>query len=199
MQAFDDLRLTRLFQRLNGLDNAGQPLHFRQSDHGEYVLPPVPMSDPTNLSTSVSPFLKHVAAYSQGILGIARGLWRNALRTGIPEAEARDKVLQGSSSDTGNTIWVLPWDNLTFPTIPDKRTPGHTHVLHAVLLHGTLPYNLMAELLPYSSGEILSILMSLKDARLMNASQEGVWSVTPDGYPAVRQFLHGEGYMTDSF
>jgi hypothetical protein len=57
----------------------------------------------------------------------------------------------------------------------------------------------LTELLLSSSSEIIYALMELRNANLVQQLPEGTWCVTSQGYPIVRQFLHGEGYVTDQF
>jgi len=54
------------------------------------------------------------------------------------------------------------------------------------------------EILPFSPNVITRTALVLKDAGLIEEHQ-GLWNVSPAGYPIVRQYLNGEGYLTDQF
>jgi predicted transcriptional regulator len=70
--------------------------------------------------------------------------------------------------------------------------------LHNLLLHNGLSQAILSEILPFSPHVITSTARVLKDAGLVEKNQ-GLWNVSPSGYPIVRQYLNGEGYLTDSF
>lgn len=201
IRAFDHECLLHLFPRLIARNATERPLLFRQSDHGDYVLPSPPeITNQTESQVGVSHFLKYLAAYSRGIPEIARAVWRSALHIQRTDTDAAGKIAPDEASSSGaETIWVLPWESLKFPAIPEGVTCVHALVLHALLLHGALAYDLLTELLPCSSGEVIHALIGLKEAGLVEQSPENNWRVTSPGYPVVRQFLHGEGYLTDQF
>ena len=70
-------------------------------------------------------------------------------------------------------------------------------VLHTLLIHGGLWSRILPELLPLSPMEILEHLYLLEASGLVESDQR-FWRVTPAGYPAVRQVLQSEGYLTDA-
>ncbi|HRX71876.1 MAG: hypothetical protein KDJ22_10525 [Candidatus Competibacteraceae bacterium] len=79
MQAFDQERLSLYLQGL--AEGAEKPLlAFRQAHSGKYVLPP-PVESPDEAAMVDRDFLNRLAAYSRGIPGIARTVWRASLRT----------------------------------------------------------------------------------------------------------------------
>ena len=65
------------------------------------------------------------------------------------------------------------------------------------MLHGGLWERLVQEILPFAPMESLEFLYLLEAAGLVELDQ-GFWRVTPAGYPAVRQELQSEGYLTDA-
>jgi len=70
--------------------------------------------------------------------------------------------------------------------------------LHSLLLHNGLSQAVLVEILPFSPNVITRTALVLKDAGLIEEHQ-GLWNVSPAGYPIVRQYLNGEGYLTDQF
>ncbi|MBN1932077.1 MAG: hypothetical protein JW786_10770 [Desulfobacterales bacterium] len=196
-EAFDDHKLCRWFYQLAS-GRFRKPIHFRQTDKGEFVLPcePEPV-EPDKAGTKTSAFINQLAAYSRGIPGIALCLWRKALRK-EPDKTVTDKTLSETPSDIKTTIWVLPWNKLEHPTLPCPISPESSIFLHSLLLHNGLSQSILAEILPFSSNLITRILLVLKDAGLIEEN-DGLWKVSPSGYPIVRSYLNGEGYLTDQF
>lgn len=193
LQAFDQARLAQCFRTIAGSAGGGQLL-FRQADNGSHVLSP---PDAEGDSTVRSNFLQLLAAHSRGILGIAWAIWRASLRTepgqvlaGEAEGEAREM--------SHRTIWIAPWNQLDHPSLPAGAGRNEAFVLHALLLHNGLPLQVVQQLLPLSPSQIVETLFRLEEAGLV-AQYDEVWQVTPPGYPAVRQFLHSNGYLVDQF
>lgn len=96
------------------------------------------------------------------------------------------------------TIWVLPWNKLDHPVLPSPISPESSILLHNLLLHNGLSQRVLAEILPLPPNVITRTALVLKNARLIEEDQ-GLWKVSPAGYPIVRQYLNGEGYLTDQF
>jgi hypothetical protein len=184
---------------------------FRQSDNGKFILPPaldgtaaLPDQDQPEPAASPNPsnFLKYLAAYSRGIPGVAWALWRRSLYLAM-EQEADEKQgghNNGHPEATGDmkTIWVKPWHQLTWPSIPNlPERPQLLLVLHAVILHGGLWGGIVQEVLPFAPMQVLDYLHLLEASGLVESDQ-GFWRVPPTAYPAVRQALQSEGYLTDA-
>jgi hypothetical protein len=184
---------------------------FRQSDNGRFILPPAPggktelpdrdQPEPAG-SPNLSNFLKYLAAYSRGIPGIAWAVWRHSLYVAMmQEAEEKEAAAGGEPSAApmaGKTIWVKPWPQIDRPTVPNlPERPQFLMVLHALMLHGGIKERLLPEVLPLAPMEIIEYLYLLQNAGLVETDQ-GFWRVTPQGYPAVRQELQSEGYLTDA-
>ncbi|MDO9531229.1 MAG: hypothetical protein Q7O12_03750 [Deltaproteobacteria bacterium] len=188
---------------------------FRQSDNGKFILPlasggetELPDQDqpePT-ASPNLSKFLKYLAAYSRGIPGIAWAVWRHSLYVAMLQ-EAEEKEAEKRAEEGGEppavpgvdkTIWVKPWHQIARPTVPSLPERAQLlMVLHALMLHGGLKERLFPKVLPMAPMEIIEYLYLLQNAGLVK-SEQGFWRVTPEGYPAVRQELQSEGYLTDA-
>ena len=206
LEAFDQERLKRWFQQLAsawGKDN----FVFRQLDSGKYVLPPGTRDEVSGdwsqgADAGDSSFLKNVAAYSRGIPGVAWAVWRHSfgfVDTTAKDGEEKDQGVPASEViNPTHPILVTPWSQLNLPGFPFKRiSPGLLMVLHTLLIHGGLWSRILPELLPLSPIEILENLYLLEASGLLKSDQ-GFWRVTPAGYPAVRQVLQNEGYLTDA-
>ncbi len=181
LQAFDSERLARWFRALAGKEGGPAP-RFRQSDSGEEVAPsPQAGAD----ATDTSPFLRHLAAYSRGLPGVAWALWRRSLLH-APDTPA----------DSERIVGVRPWGRLELPALPSGSGRDEAFILHALLLHGGLPDELLKRLLPLAPHAVRQLLHRLRDAGLVE-HDGAVWRVAPSGYPVARQFLHASGYLTD--
>ncbi len=191
LQAFDETRLARHFRKL--VDASGdRPLRFLQSDDGRNVLPP-----PGNEETSgeSSNFLQLLAAHSRGICGIAKAIWRANLKT-EPDEKLTGEDDSAVCSLASQTVWVVPWLQIAHPRLPSGAGRDEAFVLHTLLLHNGLPLELMQRLLPLSPSQIMGTLIRLEESGLA-AQDESLWQVTPQGYPAVRQFLQAGDYLVD--
>ena len=195
LQAFDSERLKAYFQVL-AISSVFGPLRFRASDSGEDILPPTGDSDEQDPVTT-SPFLKRLAAHSRGILGVAWAYWRNSLCAEPDETQASDSHA-GTTKDLlpQNIIWLR--SGLQEPTIPVGTNPYDAFVLHCLLLHKSLPVDLLVDLLPLPRSAVTATLHLLTSAGLVE-EHNNAWQVSARGYPVVRQFLKNNGYMVDLF
>ena len=80
-------------------------------------------------------------------------------------------------------------------TLPRREM---TMVLHTLLLHGGLSTEILPQLLPLSTNEIMQTMVTLQSAGLVDAGDD-CWRVSALGYPVVRQVLKEDGYLIDSF
>jgi hypothetical protein len=200
LQAFDHLRLQHWLRALAQGSSAG-PWVFRHTDSGRFVLPPDAEPTPPHAAlpratADVSDFVTHVAAYSRGIPGVAWAVWRQSLRLASADGNG-DKVHQVAEDDHRPTIWVKPWSQLNLPGVPASLPPHELFVLHTVLLHETLPADLLPHLLPFSAAEVLRYVQHLRAVGLLEAVH-GRWRVPALVYPAVRSRLQREGYIVDA-
>lgn len=189
-QPFDDQRLSRWFYQL-ALTGYKKPVAFCHTHNGEPVFPA------DGEGNQPGAFMNQLAAHSFGIPGIALSLWRKALRQ-EPDRDAAEQAPVDSSHKLETTLWVLPWDKLTHPSLPSPVSPEASIILHTLLLHNGLNQEVLAEILPFPTHGVTRTVWALKDAGLVE-KDKGLWNVSPGGYPIVRRYLDGEGYLTDSF
>ncbi len=189
-QPFDDQRLSRWFYQL-ALAGCNRPVAFCHTHNGEPVFPA------EGEGNQAGAFMNQLAAHSFGIPGIALSLWRKALRR-EPDRDAAEQASVDSSQSLETTLWVLPWDKLTPPSLPSPISSEASIILHTLLLHNGLDQGVLAEILPFPIHGVTRAVWALKDAGLVE-KDNGLWNVSPAGYPVVRRYLHGEGYLTDSF
>ena len=218
LEAFDEESLKIWFQRLAAA--SGEDFVFRQLDSGKYVLPPAAGDKVSgdlsqgNFAEDGS-FLKHVAAFSRGIPGVAWAVWRHSFGfISTTEKDGEESQQEAPAVETGeesgqeapraedvkpaHPILVTPWSKIDLPGFPFHRVSlGLLMVLHTLLIHGGLWSRIFPELLPLSPMEILENLYLLEASGLVESDQS-FWRVTATGYPPVRQVLQSEGYLTDA-
>ncbi len=193
LQAFDSARLIRSLPCL-ARSATDRPLRFRQSNTGQDVVPPPPSADAT---APMNDFLRFLAAYSRGSLGIAHAIWRASLRT-EPDVSLMEEPGNDEEHPASQTIWVTAWEHLTFPAVPTDTGFAVALVLHALLLHNGVPVDVLCQIMPLSPDQMLHTLFRLEQAGLVTGA-DGTCRVTPMGYPVVRAFLQAHDYPVDSF
>lgn len=208
LQALDPQRLQLWFQSLAN-SSKQRNFIFRQTDNGNLVLP---LPERTNHSDQendkrkqktddagskeTTDFLAYLAGYSRGIPGVCWSIWRYCLRS-AKEEDLDDKANKLATSDSGHTMWLKPWSQTDLPTMRNATSQRHIFVLHNILLHGSMTSNLIADLLPFAVSEVSEALEQLRAAHMLE-EKDGIWCISPIGYPAVRQFLKGEEYLLDN-
>lgn len=193
LQAFPQARLAEMFRNMAESASSG-PIAFCQADNGQYVLAPPDTEDEPAES---SDFLHLLAAHSRGILEVARAVWRDSLRA-EPEDLAEEGIQDQERKLLQQTIWVTPWEKLSQPSLPPNAGRDEAIVLHTLLLHNGLPFELLPHLLPLSSSQAMETLFRLEECGLV-AQQNAEWRVSTLGYPPVRRFLQTSGYLADQF
>ncbi len=184
-----------------------EPRHltFRQANNGRPILAPADRADAKSSQddeksakdTKDQEFLVHLAALSRGNPGVGWAIWRESLLVRSDEDEEVDAKAQAEAdADRGYTMWVRTWAKVELPKLPTGTGREAAFVLHALLLHNGLPSNLLPALLPLDRAEVVHILQTLRSARLV-VNPGDHWYVSPAGYPAVRSFLDGEGFLID--
>jgi hypothetical protein len=193
LQACDKARLADHFQRLAN-PSGDRQLLFHQSDNGRHVLP---LPDAEEASDKTSNFLQLLAAHSRGVFGVAWAVWRASLRTEPDENKAEENDI-AERKISHQTVWVIPWSQLTPPELPSGAGRDEAFVLHTLLLHNGLPLELLQKLLPLSPNHVMETLFRLDESGIV-VQDNSIWQVTAQGYPAVRQFLKADGYLVDQF
>ena len=193
LQACNTLDLAGHFQRLADPTGNRQIL-FRQSDNGLPILPPFNSGDTPK---GTSNFLQFLATRSRGIFGVAWAAWRASLRT-EPEAQIAENDESTEPNTAQQTVWVIPWTQLSFPELSSTAGRDEAFVLHSLLVHNGVDSKLLPTVLPLSPHQIQETLSRLQERGLV-VLEETMWQVTALGYPAVRQFLHARGYLVDQF
>jgi len=195
VQAFDSDKLAQHFQNL--ADQA-KPRHFafRQADDGSYIIPlPEPITEQAAPQSNDNPFLRHLAAHSRGIPGVARAIWRDNLRT------EPDKALNtaNKNQDYERTIWVAAWEAIQHPKLPNDTDPNNLFILHSLLLQGGLNTDALRLILTsIPPHQITATLLRLERSDIITHKQ-GRWQVTPQAYPVVRSFLATHNMLLDDF
>jgi hypothetical protein len=200
LEAFNQEKLDRW---LAGLASRApeEAFVFRQTDNGNLVLHPAaaaPGGGEESKNAKITNFLQHLAAFSRGIPGVAHTIWRYSLR--IAQTKENQEKPQEVADDDGRhrTIWVEPLSQLNLPS-PSKlgSRDRELFILHTLLLHGGLSSRVLADILPFSESQIISLLQALRVAGIVVSDQD-TWRVAASAYPASRQFLQYEGYLVDA-
>lgn len=141
-------------------------------------------------------FFETLAAYSLGNPGVARAVWRKLLRVAAEES-GRDADA-GASEGEERTIWVSPLSEQDLPGLPPTRARSQFFVLHTILLHGSLPPEVLREVLSISTIDVLETLHHLHHSGLLEIDMDLLeWKIASAGYPAIRRELDRAGYLAD--
>lgn len=193
LQSFDEKKLTTHLRMVAHVSGTRQLL-FRQSDNGKYVLP---LEDVDAVPGETSSFLQILGAHSRGIIGLALEILRGSLLTepseNLPE---EDQIKEPGLPH--QTVWVIPWNQIEFPSLPGDAGIDEAFVLHTLLVHNGLSLELLTLLLPLSSHQTRETLYRLEERGVVVVVQN-VWRVSALGYMAVRHFLHNNSYLVDQF
>lgn len=205
LQGFDSGRLQQWFQSLVA-DPEQANFKFLQANSEKSVLTlgdhrAAPESNAqrqhqtTNntRSNGVTDFLDYVAGHSRGNLGVAWQIWRHSLQ--LAETEEKHKT---DAQNVAQVLWVKPWSQINLPLCPAQLAQSDLFVLHALLLHGSLPTEFFPQVSPSTTMEIMHSLHMLHARGILEEAHEQ-WQVSPLGYPAVHQILASEGYLIDQF
>ena len=192
LQAFDEFQLAAHFQPSSG-DSNDNPLLFRLSDNGHYVLPPPGQNEK---SYEHSKFLQILAAHSRGVFGVAQAIWRTSMQTEPDEKLTEEEEQNKDGSIPHRTVWIIPWNQLKLPVVPASIGRDEAFILHTLLLHNGLPLDVLKLL--FSPRQVMENIYCLEQEGLVGP-KDTVWQVTAEGYPAARQFLQNNGYLVDQF
>ena len=128
-------------------------------------------------------------------MAIAWAVWRSSLRT-EPDEIVAEETESRNLEVPHHTIWVTPWSEITYPSLPDEAGIDEAFVLLTLPLHNSLSSELVRQLLPLSQNQVMEILYRLEESRLL-AQHDSLWQVLPQGYPAVRQFLKSNDFLVN--
>jgi len=209
LQALDGLLLPRWFHSLVK-SSEKCCLVFRQSDNGDSIFSVKGGHKKTDQEIhseektgdvpeihEAPDFMKKIAARGRGIPLVCWAIWRNSLQIAGEKAIDMD-ALKAAAGDKGITIWVRPLDKIELPEVPPDITRCESFILHVLLLHASLPDNMIRLLLPFPPDEIARGMNHLELHGLIKL-EEGARRVSLSGYPAIRQHLYNEGYLVDEF
>jgi hypothetical protein len=168
---------------------------FRQTDSGNFVLPPGGGVESEETAV-VTDYVRHLAAFSRGIPGVAWAIWRYSLQYETDDA-VEVKAKETAEQDRRLTMWVKTWSQLGLPELPRPVTQPQLFVLHALLLHAGLTMKGLAEVLPLSATEVTESIHRLGPAGLIETVDDKI-QVNAISYPIVRKVLSLEGYLVDA-
>ncbi|WP_228743697.1 hypothetical protein [Marinobacter adhaerens] len=171
----------------------------RMADDGLWVLPMTEGND--GKKRKHSGFLRDLASVARGNPGVALAIWRRALRD-RPEEEAGTEESGPGSSDGGSVTraWVIPFDQLGLPAVPQSQGDNIGLLLHALLLHDGLDASHLQLVTGVAEHEAGFVLARLARADLIEQqSSGGRWQVTAQGYPSIRRHLQSWGFPVDTF
>lgn len=171
----------------------------RMADDGLYVLPTADMVD--GKKRKHSGFLRDLASVSRGNPGVALAIWQQSLRA-QPEDRAETENIKEPPAEGGGCArcWVVPFDQLSLPVVPQIQGDSIGLVLHALLLHDGLDASMLGLVTGIREPELGFVLARLARSDLIEQTEAGnCWKVTALGYPSIRRHLQGWGFPVDSF
>jgi hypothetical protein len=124
-----------------------------------------------------SDFLRHLAAEARGHPVVALALWASTLRRPPAHAER---------AGSATTLHVPAWSRLELPGLGRRASGEEVALLHALLLHGALPVETLASVLPFGRAALARLLSDLARAGLVETDRES-WRTSAAGQPAVRR------------
>lgn len=175
-------------------------LRFRESATGKNLLVEF---DDKDEQKAQSNFFSELAARSRGIPWVAWSLWRGSIRLeqeekvklkeegGNKKDEAEEKKEAAASHADQQTLWVAALEEYS---LPNEHRETALLVMHALLLHGNLEREEIAELLPIQGAR--EMLPALLRSGLVEA-EDGRISVGSAAYPSIRAALATVGFSLD--
>lgn len=167
---FDEDRLRNWFREL-AQDDTTRGLRFRLSKDGTDLFG----NEPAEAETD---FFRTLAATSLGIPWVAWHMWRRMLHTS-------DESDPDSSAE--NTLWVAALDELT---LPGDRPRDTLLILHALILHGRMPIDDLASVLPIVGETVVPATLVMSG---FIARENDRLSIRAEAYPAVLTGLKSAG------
>ncbi|WP_323753478.1 hypothetical protein [Marinobacter sp.] len=170
----------------------GRSMTARMTNDGHYVLPP--KTDESKEKYSC--FTQDLANAARGNRGVAHAIWQRALRA-KPEENA-DQDEDGASKTA--ECWVVPFDQLSLPGVPQGSGQQAGIVLHAIMLHSSLTIASLERVTGIAGAELKLLLSRFLRADLI-VQDENTQAYRPTalGYPSVRKYLQARGFSVDGF
>ncbi|WP_228339791.1 hypothetical protein [Marinobacter sp. F3R08] len=197
-EPMDAVSLGSWFENLAA--SGGQaPVSARMANDGADVLP---VSEPSQgKKNKRNGFLRELAAVARGNPGVALAIWRRALRSRPEEqADSGEPGQTASAEPRASRVWVVPFDQLRLPAVPQTQGDKIGLVLHALLLHDGLDDSGLALVTGIPEYELGFVLTRLARSELIGRGQSGgCWQVLASGYPSVRRHLQSWGFPVDPF
>lgn len=179
-------------------DDSDQPVVFRDYKDGKKIL------TREEDGTIADNFLQQLADDSSGIPWIAWQLWRRSLRTEAESEEeeeentdkpdaTKDTGQQSSGHDEEKVFWVV---RSRQPTLPREHERAACLLLQALLIHGSLPENMLSSILP-SLGESNLIVAMIRSGFIERHNGEVRCLAT--AYPTIWTSLENSGMTMAPF
>jgi len=197
LKAFDSNMLHSFFTELSH-QNYKRQIFFRETTTGKLVLKSENSDiQPQKILKFDDNFLKNLAGYTHGNPLLAWNIWRNSLRTDpdeefLSKEEDSDVIL----SDKRRTLWILPWEKVGVPTVPDSLKLIDLIVLQTLLLHNGVVRDFLPNLLPFTVEEVNRTIAYLTKLGFIEAFDDRL-RINRLVYPRIRDKLNGEGFLTD--
>lgn len=193
LQAFDSVRLERLFCGMAEVDEGGR-LCFLNAQNGHSIITVPDGAEGSRIE------LEHLAAHCRGNVATAVTYWRESLRSTEqapePESQSGPDSGSGQAPDSTRQIWVSSL--LPDVTLPSGKDEDAFLLMHTLLLHGGLALGGLVQTLPMSPNRIEALLERMHQMGLLEDSN-AVWSVRSIAYAAVRDVLVSHNYLSDDF
>lgn len=140
-------------------------------------------------------FCARLAEVSRGNPGIARAIWRHSMSIEAT-VDVQEQVQREAEDDPGHVIWIQRIHESILPIVPATFTNNDAFILQTLLIHNSLPRDLLPDLLPLSASLISRRIQVMLNANLVRL-REGLLEVSPMGYFPVRAFLRESGFFVD--
>jgi hypothetical protein len=174
--------------------------------NGEVIYPIEIDQDGSNKLSDIAEPVEHeykgealfqwIAATSRGIPGVALPIWRECLCEGDAGTQSKEQTL--NPGHNAMRIRVRAPEDLDLPLLPSGASTREAIILHTILLHAGLPISILAQIVPFTVTDTISLLSKLGEAALIYES-DGIWSVNPLAYSHLRSFIRAESFLIDAF
>ncbi len=194
-EPMDAVSLGAWFESL-AASSGGASVTARMANDGVDVLPVSEQS----AGKKRNGFLRELASAARGNPGVALAIWRRALRSRPEETDTGDSGQATAGESQASRVWVVPFDQLGLPVVPQTQGDNIGLVLHALLLHDGLDASRLGLVTGIPEYELGFVLARLARSELIGLGQSGdCWQVLAPGYPSVRRHLQSWGFPVDPF